>query len=158
NGAQVLVQTYRHQEASNPILETVYRNLTTPIQQLELPQGSYLLTFTAPERAKVRFPLLVARGNIRKVSLQLPTAARVPDGFIYVPPGTFLFGSSKDSSIRKDWLFTVPLHEVATDGYLIAANETTFGEWLEYLNALEPSKALRRAAEVRGPRKDRQIS
>src|SRR5262249_9555111 len=78
NGAQVLVQTYRHQEASNPILETVYRNLTTPIQQLELPQGSYLLTFTAPERAKVRFPLLVARGNIRKVSLQLPTAARVP--------------------------------------------------------------------------------
>jgi len=55
-----------------------------------------------------------------------------------------------DPSIRKDYLNTVPLHEVTTGGYLIAKHETTFGEWLEYLNSLPPAERIRRAAEVGG--------
>jgi formylglycine-generating enzyme required for sulfatase activity len=148
--ARVLIQRYRNVEKENPLLETIYDNLTTPIRKLELPQGSYLMIFAAPGRLNVRFPVLVRRGDVRRVSVHLPSAGSVPDGFIFVPQGTFLFGSSQDHSVRKDWLYTVPLHEVTTDAYLIAAKETTFGDWLEYLNALKPAEAVRRAAEVSG--------
>jgi formylglycine-generating enzyme required for sulfatase activity len=85
--------------------------------------------------------------------LDLPLAASVPKGFVYIPPGPFLFGSSQERSIRKDFLYTVPLHEVTTDAYLVAEHETTFGDWLQYLSALSPAEAFRRSAEVSGPRK-----
>ena len=152
-GAEVTIQQYKEREKENPVLETVRPNLTTPIQHLQLPQGSYLLLFSAPERANVRFPVLVRRGEDRKISLDLPAAASVPKGFVYIPPGPFLFGSSQERSIRKDFLYTVPLHEVTTDAYLVAEHETTFGDWLQYLTALTAAEAFRRSAEVSGPRK-----
>ena len=152
-GVQVTVQQYKERERENPSLETVRANLATPIQHLELPQGSYLLLFSAPGRADVRYPVLVRRGEQRRISFELPYAASIPEGFVYIPPGPFLFGSLQPPTIRKDFLFTVPLHEVTTGAYLIAEHETTFGDWLEYLNALGPAEALRRAAELTGPRK-----
>jgi formylglycine-generating enzyme required for sulfatase activity len=111
------------------------------------------LLFSAPGRADVRYPVLVRRGEQRRISFELPYAASIPEGFVYIPPGPFLFGSLQPPTIRKDFLFTVPLHEVTTGAYLIAEHETTFGDWLEYLNALGPAEALRRAAELTGPRK-----
>src|SRR5262249_1314027 len=152
-GAQVTIQQYKEREKENPALETVRANLATPILHLELPQGSYLLLFSAPERAEVRYPVLVRRGEQRKISFELPRAASIPKGFVYIPPGAFLFGSSQPPSIRKDFLYTVPMHEVSTSAYLIAEHETTFGDWLEYLNALDPAEALKRAAELGGARK-----
>jgi formylglycine-generating enzyme required for sulfatase activity len=147
-GAEVTIQQYKERDKENPVLETVLPNLTTPIQHLQLPQGSYLLLFSAPERANVRFPILVRRSEVRKVSLDLPLAASVPKGFVYIPPGPFLFGSSQERSIRKDFFNTVPLHEVTTEGYLIAEHESTFGDWLEYLDMLSPTERSLRASAV----------
>jgi len=152
-GAQVRIQRYRENERENPTLETVHPNLSAPIRDLQLPQGSYLLSLSFPGRTNVRFPLLVRRGEVRNLSLELPTAARIPKGFVYISPGSFLFGSSQEGNIRKDFLYTVPLHEVSTSAYLIAEHETTFGIWLEYLNALNPAEALKRSGQVSGPRK-----
>jgi formylglycine-generating enzyme required for sulfatase activity/tRNA A-37 threonylcarbamoyl transferase component Bud32 len=152
-GAQVRIQRYREHERGNPSLETVYPNLSTPIRHLELPQGSYLLLLSFPGRTNLRFPLLVRRGEVRNLSLELPTVTSIPKGFVYIPPGSFLFGSSLGSNIRKDFLFAVPLHEVSTGAFLIAEHETTFGEWLGYLNALSPAEASKRSGEVSGNRK-----
>src|SRR5260370_6866768 len=96
----------------------------------------------------------VRRGKVRNLSLELPTAARIPKGFVYVPPGPFLFGSSEDGSIRKDFFNAVPLHEVTTAGYMIAEHESTFGDWLEYLDALTPTERSQRASAVGGLVKD----
>ncbi len=153
-GVQVRIQRYREHEMENPTLETVHPNLSTPIRDLQLPQGSYLLLLSFPGRTNVRFPLLVRRGEVRNLSLELPTAARIPKGFVYVPPGPFLFGSSEDGSIRKDFFNAVPLHEVTTAGYLIAEHESTFGDWLEYLDALTPTERSQRASAVGGLVKD----
>jgi formylglycine-generating enzyme required for sulfatase activity len=149
-GAQVSVQLYRERESQNPLLESLNLRLTTPVHDLELPQGSYLFVLTAPARAKVNLPILVRRGESRKASFKIPPAMTIPKGYVYVPPGSFLFGSARDEDARKYSLSTVPLHEVASRGFLIAQHETTFGEWLEYLVSLNRSDSLTRATTVGG--------
>jgi serine/threonine protein kinase/formylglycine-generating enzyme required for sulfatase activity len=111
---------------------------------LELPPGSHVLVFRAPGKAEVRLPLLLARGEELEVALELPAADAVPEGFVYVPPGRFRFGSSGDEA-RRSFFGTSPEHERTTGAFLIARHETTFAEWIEFLEALpEDERELRR--------------
>jgi serine/threonine protein kinase/formylglycine-generating enzyme required for sulfatase activity len=107
---------------------------------MELEPGSYLLRFSAEGRAPVRYPVLLSRSEAHHVAVDLPPASAVPPGFIYVPPGRFLFGSTADEEARRTFFNTVPLHPVETRGYLIARYETTYSEWLTYLRALPPEE------------------
>jgi eukaryotic-like serine/threonine-protein kinase len=118
---------------------------------VELEPGSYLFSFDAERRAPVRYPILVSRGEARSLVVDLPPASAVPEGFVYIPPGRFLFGSTADEEARRAFFNTVPLHPVETEGYLIARYETTYGEWLTYLRALPPAeRALRTPPRVGG--------
>ncbi|HEU4535009.1 MAG TPA: SUMF1/EgtB/PvdO family nonheme iron enzyme, partial [Polyangiaceae bacterium] len=116
----------------------------TPLRALELERGSYVLTFTAPGRAPVRYPLVAARGERLAIDVDLPAAADLPEGFVYVPPGRFLFGSAGDEQVRRGFFDTVPRHEVRTGGYLVGRFEVTFADWLRYLEALPPAERARR--------------
>lgn len=111
-------------------------------ERLLLPAGSYLLVISAPGAAEVNLPFQVTRSQELKLEVTLPSKAQVPSGFVYVPAGTFLFGSP-DESMRRSFFTTAPLHESRTDAFLIARHETTYGDWLAYLSALP---ADRRAA------------
>ncbi|MGZ3441968.1 MAG: formylglycine-generating enzyme family protein, partial [Polyangia bacterium] len=106
-----------------------------------LPPGSYVVTLAAPGRATVRWPFVLARGESLSPALTLPPARAVPDGFVYVPPGRFLFGTAVDEMRNFD--ASAPLHPRTTGGYLIARRETTFGEWLDFLAALPPAERAR---------------
>ncbi|WP_437481623.1 SUMF1/EgtB/PvdO family nonheme iron enzyme [Sorangium sp. So ce1014] len=109
---------------------------TAPLSGIALAQGSYLLTCEARNRTIVRYPFQVRRGESLRLSIPLPPAGDVPPGFIYIPPGRFLFGAALDDMYRWAFLSTVPLHEISTGAYLIARHETTFQEWLDYIQAL----------------------
>jgi formylglycine-generating enzyme required for sulfatase activity len=115
---------------------------TSPLAAAPLDPGSYLLVATAPGRPPVRAPFVIARGERLPLALPLPRA--VPAGFIYVPPGRFLFGARGDDDLRRDFYNTVPLHPVTTGGYLIARHETTFAEWIAFLDALPAAERARR--------------
>jgi formylglycine-generating enzyme required for sulfatase activity len=145
--AQVTIQHYRERESKNPELENWGSTLSTPLQ-LELPPGSYLVAVAAPGVISVRIPILPRRGEQLKFSLGLPSPRSIPGGFIYIPAGPFLFGSSADRSLRRDYFHTVPLHEVTTGAYLIAQHETTFAEWMMYLEALPASERIKRVPSV----------
>jgi serine/threonine protein kinase/formylglycine-generating enzyme required for sulfatase activity len=119
-----------------------------PVAETELPQGSIVLSFAAAGRAPVRYPVLLGRDERLHLSVDLPLASEVPEGYVYIPPGRFLFGSSVDESFRRQFFATVPMHEVTTGAYLIARNETTFDEWLSYLRALPAGERARRALRV----------
>ncbi len=106
---------------------------------VELDPGSHVLTFRAPARATVRYPITLARGERVTLAIDLPLASAIPAGFAYVPPGRFLFGSAVDDQLRSSFFNTAPLHEVHTGAYLIAAHETTFADWFDYLRALPPA-------------------
>ena len=107
-----------------------------------LPNGCYVLTLEATGRATARLPVCLQRDEEVAVEVPLLKAGAVPAGFAYVPPGDFLFGAS-DEKQRTEILDTVPLHRVHTDGFLIQKTETTYGQWLEFLNALTPKEQKR---------------
>lgn len=120
----------------------------TPLKDLALPPGSYLFTFTAEGRTAVRYPVLVHRGEALRLDIDLPTTTAVPPGFVYIPPGRFLFGSADPETLRRSFLTAVPEHETTTFAYLIAQNETTYAEWLAFLDDLPEEERARHALNL----------
>ncbi|HZH13025.1 MAG TPA: protein kinase [Archangium sp.] len=117
----------------------------TPISRLRLPEGSYLLQITHPDRAPVKLPLLLARGAREHVPLVLPT--EVPAGYAYIPPGCFLLGSDDPEEVRL-FMLSTPLHRFCLNqGFLIGKREVTFGDWLAYLDTLPVNAPARRLLE-----------
>jgi formylglycine-generating enzyme required for sulfatase activity len=120
---------------------------TTPLGPIELAQGSYLLTLKrpgkAPEDQAVHYPFLVERAAELTLAVPLPRPEEIPAGYIYVPPGRFLFGTASEEMVRQTFLSTVPIHEQRTGAYLIARHETTYGDWIEFLRALPPRERVR---------------
>lgn len=116
---------------------------STPLSALGLPPASYLLTFRANGHEEVRYPLLVSHGEKTQLNFRLPKTGTVPLGYVYIPPGRFLFGSSAEEIIRAATLTTVPLHPVRTDGYLISRHEISFEEVLDLVHNLSAEEKSR---------------
>lgn len=112
---------------------------TTPVVDKAVPKGSYLLTIRAPGRVTAPYPIYLYAGESFSAEFTLPTPAQVPDGMVYIPPGRFLYGCGEAEEIRE-WLGAQPIHPVWTAGYLIARHETTYGEWIEFLESLPDSQ------------------
>jgi serine/threonine protein kinase/formylglycine-generating enzyme required for sulfatase activity len=142
--AEVTVEEFVADDAGRQHLVNQRRLGTTPLAEVTLPPGSYVLTLDAPGRARVRLPVLLVRAERLPLRIELPVAPAVPEGYVYVPPGRFLVGSTADDSIRRGFFHAAPLHETTTGGYLIARYETTYAAWLEYLRALPPDERARR--------------
>jgi serine/threonine protein kinase/formylglycine-generating enzyme required for sulfatase activity len=120
----------------------------TPLQGVTLAPGSVVLVLEAEGHAPVRLPLRLEPEAAEQVSLTLPRTQAVPPGFVYVPPGRFLSGHAGDEGLRRYFLHAWPLRPVWTDAYLIARHETTFAEWMAFLEALPPQEAARRAPRL----------
>ncbi|WP_428267686.1 protein kinase domain-containing protein [Haliangium sp.] len=97
--------------------------------------GSYLVTIAAPGYVPVCYPVELRRGEHLPVELPLLRDADVPAGLVYVPAGRFWFGSAAPEEIRR-WQAAAPAHLRRTDGFLIARTETTYAQWIAFLDAL----------------------
>ncbi|MCY1017152.1 protein kinase domain-containing protein [Pyxidicoccus sp. MSG2] len=115
---------------------------TTPLRGAPLPPGSYRLTFHLPGRPPVLYPVLLEREEHHAARLALPAA--VPEGFVYVPPGRFLYGSADEETIRRNLVRAQPLHTLATEGYLVGRTEVTHAEYLAFLRTLPPAERAER--------------
>ncbi|MGZ3438660.1 MAG: nSTAND1 domain-containing NTPase, partial [Polyangia bacterium] len=146
-GATLVVERYER-DGQRRRLQRAARDVTTPGEPLSLPAGSYVLTLRKLGYSEVRYPIVLEAGQAEAVTVGLPRAEQVPDGFVYVPPGRFLFGSAESEGVRTRFLTTVPLHSMTTGGYLIGRNEVTFAEWIEFLRALPPGERQRRTPRV----------
>jgi eukaryotic-like serine/threonine-protein kinase len=118
-----------------------------PWTSLELPTGSYRIAIEGAA-GSVRLPFVVSRGE--HLSLHVPTAPlkNTPNDFVYVPAGRFRFGSGESDGLRKGFHHTVPLHTVSVGEYFIARHETTFGQWLQYVDAASEEIRKRRLPAV----------
>ena len=143
--AHVTVSRIQRDAADRARLEG---ELGGPFSGVQLAPGSYLATVDAPGRAPVRLPFLLRRGEAVDLAVALPAANEIPAGFVYVPPGRFGYGSDAPEQQRRDFFHAVPLHQVSSGGYLIAQHETTFGDWIHYLNALPEDDRADRIPEV----------
>jgi serine/threonine protein kinase/formylglycine-generating enzyme required for sulfatase activity len=122
----------------------------TPLAPLDVAPGSYLWSFSAPERGLVRYPAVLRRGEPLAVAVALPPASEVPAGFVVVPGGRSRIGSDDDDELRRSFFTAPPMHEVEVDTFLIATHETTYAEWLEFLDALPPAEQERRSGRRTG--------
>jgi formylglycine-generating enzyme required for sulfatase activity len=141
-GATVSLAHYTTTADGRRVLSSLREVGRTPLETLELARGSHVLLLEAPGHAPVRYPLRAEPGARRTLELTLPLASHLPPGFIYVPPGRFLFGTAADESIRQ-FFSAVPLHEVETGPYLIARHEVTYGEYMAWLETLSPEERAR---------------
>jgi serine/threonine protein kinase/formylglycine-generating enzyme required for sulfatase activity len=146
--AMVQIQQYVDEENGRKSLTTPKELGMTPFSDESIPAGSYLITIIAADRVDVRYPILLERGERFSIDLALPKREDIPKGFVFVPKGRFLFGYGQDETLRKNFFGTAPVHRVTLEPYLIAQNETTFGEWIEYLNALPPADRKKRTPSV----------
>jgi formylglycine-generating enzyme required for sulfatase activity len=114
-----------------------------------LEPGSYRLVARAADHAEVTDAFELDGGEQRDVELRLPPARTVPAGFVYVPPGDFWFGDA-DENLRTKFLDTVPIHRRQTEAFMIARHETSYREWIAFIEALPPGERARRALRVSG--------
>jgi formylglycine-generating enzyme required for sulfatase activity len=141
-GATVIVQRYG---AEDPRRLTPVATLSpTPIDDLGLAAGSYLLLVSLPGRQAVRYPVVLGRGEVLEISIPIPR--QVPKGFAYVPPGRFLHGCG-DETIRENF-HAQPEHALTTAPYLIARHEVTFGDWIDYLEDLPATERPDRTPRI----------
>ena len=101
----------------------------------EVPPGDWRLTLRAPGHEPTVFPLRLGRGEARTLSARPPRVGALAPEFVYIPPGRVLFGSAADASVRG-FFNTLPLHAKDVGGFLIARRETTFAEWMDFLESL----------------------
>src|SRR5262249_20736176 len=101
-----------------------------------LAPGSYLLVATAPGRLPVRYPFVVARNESIQLTIDLPAPTEVPEGWVYVPPGDFVFGTSDEG--QRHSLLTVPAHTVTES--VIRQPEVTMADGSAFLEAQPPAR------------------
>src|SRR5439155_17216449 len=82
-----------------------------------------------------------------QLAIDPPRAELVPDGFVYVPAGEFLFGHATEED-RATFFTTTPLRPRRTEAFLIARTEVTFADWLAYVEALPAEQRARRIPAV----------
>jgi len=108
-----------------------------------LEPGSYLIVIAASkDQIEVRYPLVVHSramdaGRVYEIDLHRPQKSDVPPGFIHVPGGRFFYGHGRNSSEeeQRDWHEAPPLHEREIGPFLVARHETTYAEWIEFVDA-----------------------
>jgi serine/threonine protein kinase/formylglycine-generating enzyme required for sulfatase activity len=130
------------------VLRRVVEKRVVVPPDLELDAGSYLVTLESPDRQTIRYPVLLGRGETLEVKLDPPRADEVPKGFVFVPAGRALFGSTADEESRKGFFDTVPVHEVTTQAYLISRTEATFAEWIAFLDSLPSAERQKRTPGI----------
>jgi formylglycine-generating enzyme required for sulfatase activity len=118
-----------------------------PIEPRTVAAGAWIVEARAEGRAPARLAFVASRGEHVGLALTLPRASAVPDGFVYVPAGAFLFGSAASEEVRT-FHGAQPVHARRTGAFLAARHETTYGEWIAWLESLPPSERARRAPEV----------
>ncbi len=144
--AHVLLERYDRDAATG-------RRNATPVTGIDLsrlaplPAGSYRLTIEGPGLARMFYPFEVRRGERTEIDLVLPPTASVPDGFVYIPAGEFYFGDAEEQ-LRSQFLGTAPLHKRKGDAYLIANHETTYREWIAFLEALPVPERAKNLPDV----------
>ncbi|MCG8423387.1 MAG: SUMF1/EgtB/PvdO family nonheme iron enzyme [Proteobacteria bacterium] len=147
--AHIEVKRYRRR-AHYLVLGPALHSGVTPTDALALEPGSYSVAIRAAGRASFRYPIRLQRGERHEVTLRLPARSVVPEGFVYIPPGRFLYGSDLDDEFRRIGLVAQPLHTVHTGAYLIGRTEVTMAQWMAYLRDLPAhERAIRRPQDAR---------
>jgi serine/threonine-protein kinase len=141
-GANVIV--YRYAERDRVLVPTDERYLgRTPLEDVRLDPGSYLLVLRAAGYRDVRYPILLDRGSHHAARVNLYTHEEIGDGYVYVPGGVTILGGDPDA------IEPLPRHELDVPDFAVARFPVTFREYCAFLDDLDRSDP--RLADKRAP-------
>jgi serine/threonine protein kinase/formylglycine-generating enzyme required for sulfatase activity len=131
-GARVVLERYDEARARVGKAEELG---PTPVAARTIERGSYRLRLTLDGYTPVVLPIMLGRGEAASFSIPLPPAGSIPEDFVYVPAGRFLYGTDGIEDLRAA-MAAEPLRAVETGAYIIGRHEVTYAEYIEFLSAL----------------------
>jgi formylglycine-generating enzyme required for sulfatase activity len=125
----------------------------TPLDEVPLPMGSYLLRIEAEGCLPVRYPVLVGRlqhwdgvrpGDARPTPIRLPRVGELEPDDCYVPAGRF-WSEASNEAISDPY----PRRFLWCDAFVAKRDPVTNGEYVAWLNTLPADEALVRVPRTR---------
>ncbi len=140
---------YRYVERDRVLTPADERYLgRSPVTDVRLDPGSYLIVLRAAGYPDVRYPALLGRGAHHAAHVNLYTSDEIGAGYVYVPGGEAILGGDPDA------IEPLPRQEVTVGDFAIARLPATFRDYCGFLDHLElgdPALAEKRAPhDVRG--------
>jgi serine/threonine-protein kinase len=133
-GAEVLL--HRFEEQGGVLTQTDERSLgVTPLAPVDVLMGSYVCVLRKEGFRDVRYPVHIARNRDWQGAVRLLTDEQVGKGFVHVPAGPFIYGEGKART------------ETTVDDFVIQEYPVTFGEYAEFLAAVDAEQGQEAAAE-----------
>jgi serine/threonine-protein kinase len=122
----------------------------TPLADVALPCGSYLLVLQAPGFVDACWPVRVERGATLRPPAAVPllTADQIGAGYRYVPPGESVLGT--DLLNRN----AAPRARAWVEGFCLAEREVTVAEYRAFLEAQLAAGVPAATLAARLPRRD----
>jgi serine/threonine protein kinase/formylglycine-generating enzyme required for sulfatase activity len=117
----------------------------TPVAKFNVPMGSYLLIIHREGFHLVRCPVYIERLADEEMNVTLYRDGEIPEGFIQIPAGHFIYQGDKDNP------YSGPKEIKETEDAFIAKYPVTCREYLEFLNDTAGKKPEETANRV--PRK-----
>ena len=137
-GAEVVL--YRYVMRDRRLVPELVRVLgTTPLHAVALSHGSYLLRIRAPDRAEVRYPVLLERdqhwdgcapGQSRPYPIVLPHVHALGPDDVWVAPGWCWIGGDVDACE------SLPRRRIWVDAFIMRRHPVTNREYLAFLDDL----------------------
>ena len=149
SASRILLERYDRDPVTERRRATAVQTLAAAPSVTSLAPGSYRLVIDGVGLARVIQPFEIKRGERTSVDLALPSSSAVPKGFVYIPAGTFWYGDA-DEQLRTQFLDTVPIHRRTTAAYFVAHDETTYQDWIAFLDGVSAAEQMRRAPVVSG--------
>ena len=150
------VRLFRYVESQRRLIPTLLKDLgQTPLHEVSLPMGSYLIELTADQCELVCLPVHIPRAGAHKdvppdqdtmMAINLPKRGSIAANECYVPAGWALLGSPQfpKNPRRRCWL----------DGFVMQKFPVTNRDYLAFLNSLaaqgKTEEAIRWAPKLRG--------
>ena len=122
--------------------------LRTPLADVRLPMGSYLLVLTHPDRPPVRYPVAVGRLETAAPAepVALPTAEAIGEGYVWIPGGDSVTGTGGVGPNGG------PRAGRTVAGFCLARDEVRVADYRAFLEALLAGGAAVRDVLARCPR------
>ncbi len=146
-GAHVVAQRYIERDRVLVLADERYLG-RTPLQEVRLEPGAWLLVVKGGGFPDVRYPVHLERGEAHDGEVNLYTEQEIGEGFVYVPGGPAILGGDPNAYAP------LPRQKAYVADFAISRFPVTFREYCAFLDDLDradPELALRRApADMRG--------
>jgi len=137
--SQVVIKRYQPENRYLIAKEQLAGTFQTPLRDVVLPHGSYLVQISASGCRDVAYPVLIGRdthwdgvrpSDARGFPIELPGETELGPDDIYIPAGWFIAGGDANAGE------SLPRRRIWVDAFIIRRFPVTNAEFVEFLNRL----------------------